>query len=90
MSGARLWGVRSIGVVRHLVNERGEYGMRISEFMDDLADLPMLPIAVTENSKHKVIRVTGCLVYMVWALPAIFLWALVCAVLAIPAMIQDA
>ena len=64
--------------------------MRFSEVIDRLAGLPMLPIALTEHSTHKAIRLIGVLVYVAWFMPALFVWALDFGVLAIPAMIQDA
>lgn len=64
--------------------------MRTSDFIDWLHDMPMLPIILTENSKSKPIRVVGILVYAVWFFPAVAIWIFIAALLAIPAMIQDA
>ena len=64
--------------------------MRLSDTINKIAELPMLPISVTERSKHKAVRVIGVLVYVFWFLPALLVWIFVAGLLAIPAMIQDA
>ncbi len=64
--------------------------MRISLIIDKISGLPFLPILLTENSKRKIVRVAGVLVYMVWFIPALIVWCVILALLAIPSMIQDA
>ena len=64
--------------------------VRIETFLDKLSDVPMLPITLTENSERKSVRVAGCLLYILWFLPAAAMFSIVLGVLAIPAMIQDA
>ena len=64
--------------------------IRFSSIIDWLAELPLLPVAMTSDNPHKAVRVCGLLVYFVWFMPAVLLWFVAAAVLAIPAMIQDA
>lgn len=64
--------------------------MRISEFIEWLHDLPMLPVVLTENCESKAIRIGGMLIYVIWFFPAAAVWVFVAALLAIPAMIKDA
>ncbi len=64
--------------------------MRLYLIIEKVADLPFLPILLAENSKRKIVRVAGVLVYMVWFMPALIVWCVILALLAIPSMIQDA
>lgn len=64
--------------------------MRIINVIDKVSDLPMVPIILTEKSKRKSVRVIGVLMYSIWFFPALLVWLFIYALLAIPAMIQDA
>ena len=64
--------------------------MKLSYVIDKLADLPMLPLAMTENNERKSVRVAGICCYVIWFLPAAFIWIVIVGLLAVPAMIQDA
>ncbi len=64
--------------------------MRLYLIIEKVSDLPFLPIFLTENSKRKIVRVAGVLVYMAWFIPAAIVWYVILALLAIPSMMQDA
>lgn len=62
----------------------------LSDLIDRMAEMPFLPVALTENSKHKSVRLFGIAIYVVWFLPALLVWITISGLLAIPALIQDA
>ena len=64
--------------------------MNLNDIINRTHYLPMLPVTLTERSDVKAIRVAGVIVYIFWFFPAALLWIIIAAVLAIPAMIQDA
>ena len=64
--------------------------MRFSSMIESLSDLPMLPIILTDDNRDKYVRAFGVFVYMPWFFIGCFIWAVIAAILAVPAMIQDA
>jgi ABC-type polysaccharide transport system permease subunit len=64
--------------------------MKFSKIIDDLAEIPMLPVILTENSNKKCVRVLGLLSYLIWFIPGVVIWVMISAMLVIPAMVQDA
>ncbi len=64
--------------------------MRIAEIIEKTFELHELPLTLTDDNPKKWIRVLGVLWFVVWFIPCMILTIIVCGILGIPAMIQDA
>ena len=58
--------------------------------IEKMGGIIFLPCDLTENSKHKAVRVLGVLANLVWFLPASVIWVVLGGFLSVFALIQDA